>query len=80
MDGQTYDSYSLSETRDLIVALRDSVFDGQVGELAIALGRPVDEVEGWADGTFPIDDEGLIKARGIADRAASRMVKGTSGG
>ena len=33
---------------------------------AVALGRPLEEVEGWMQGTEPPDDDIIMKARGIA--------------
>jgi hypothetical protein len=36
--------------------------------LAVALGRPVEEVQGWMAGDTdePVDDDIVMKARGIA--------------
>ena len=46
--------------------LRDRAFDSSNEKLALALGRPTEEVEAWSSGSVPIDDDVLIKARGIA--------------
>jgi len=35
---------------------------------ALALGRPVEEVQGWTGGAEPIDDDVIMKARGIAEQ------------
>ncbi len=50
----------------LLKRLRDNGFDADDEKFAVALGRPVEEVAGWMDGTEPPDDDIIIKARGIA--------------
>lgn len=57
---------SEAEGRDLLKRLRDAGFEGSDEKLAIALGRPVEEVQGWMGGAEPIDDDVVMKARGIA--------------
>jgi hypothetical protein len=52
--------------RDLIVSLRDDIFDGSVSNLALALGRPVGEIESWTEGREPIDSDALEKASMLA--------------
>lgn len=46
--------------------LRDRAFDSSDERLALALGRPREEVEAWAVGRVVIDDDVVMKARGIA--------------
>jgi hypothetical protein len=55
-----------TEARALLKHLRDNGFDASDEKLAIALGRPVEEVEGWTGGAEPVDDDVIMKARGIA--------------
>ena len=55
-----------TEGRAIIKRLRDQAFDGSDEQLALALGRPVEEVQGWTGGAEPVDDDVLMKARGIA--------------
>ena len=55
-----------TEGRAIIKRLRDKAFDGNNEQLALALGRPVEEVEGWTGGAETVDDDVLMKARGIA--------------
>ena len=55
-----------TEGRAIIKRLRDRAFDENDEQLALALGRPVEEVEGWTGGAEPVDDDVLMKARGIA--------------
>lgn len=57
---------SESEGRDLVKRLRDEGFEGSDEKLAVALGRPVEEVQGLTDGSAAIDDDVVMKARGIA--------------
>ena len=54
------------EGRALLTQLRDNGFEGSNEKLALALGRPVEEVEGWTGGAEPVDDDVVMKARGIA--------------
>ena len=55
-----------TEGRAIIKRLRDKAFDGSNEQLALALGRPVEEVEGWTGGAETVDDDVLMKVRGIA--------------
>jgi hypothetical protein len=50
----------------IIRNLRDRAFDSSNEKLALALGRPVQEVETLTHGAAAIDDDLLMKARGIA--------------
>jgi len=53
--------------RALIKRLRDEGFDQSDEKLAVALGRPLEEIEAWTgSGTEPVDDDVVMKARGIA--------------
>jgi hypothetical protein len=57
---------SEAEGRELLKKLRDAGFEGSDEKLALALGRPTEEVEGLMSGTAPVDDDVVMKARGIA--------------
>ena len=50
----------------MVLKLRDRAFDASDEKLAIALGRPVEEVTGWSAGHELIDDDVIMKVRGIA--------------
>jgi hypothetical protein len=52
--------------REILRRLRDAGFEADDAKLAIALGRPVEEVQAWTGGDAPIDDGLIMKARGIA--------------
>ena len=55
-----------TEGRALLKRLRDAGFQGSDELLALALGRPLEEVQGWTGGAEPVDDDVVMKARGIA--------------
>jgi hypothetical protein len=55
-----------TEGRALLKRLRDQGFDSSDEKLAVALGRPIEEVEAWTGGAEPVDDDVIMKARGIA--------------
>jgi len=46
--------------------LRDRAFEASDEKLALALGRPVSEIAAWNAGSEIIDDDVVMKARGIA--------------
>lgn len=53
--------------------LRDRGFDASNEKLALALGRPSEEVAGWTTGLELIDDDVVMKARGIAMNRGVRI-------
>jgi hypothetical protein len=57
---------SEAKGRELLKRLRDTGFERSDEKLATVLGRPVEEVQGWMGGTQPVDDDVVMKARGIA--------------
>jgi len=57
---------SQEEGRALLARLRDNGFEGSDEKLAVALGRPVEEVAAWTGGGETVDDDVVMKARGIA--------------
>ena len=50
----------------ILLNLRDRGFEASDEKLALALGRPLEEVAGWTTGVELIDDDVIMKARGIA--------------
>ncbi len=68
LTNQPVDDRGTNETegRALLKRLRDKSFDGSDEKLAVALGRPTEEVQGWTGGAEPVDDDVVMKARGIA--------------
>ncbi|HEV2880514.1 MAG TPA: hypothetical protein VGX24_04345 [Pyrinomonadaceae bacterium] len=67
---QAVDDRGTSEAggREILKRLRDQGFESDDEKLAVALGRPVEEVQGWmaGDASEPVDDDIVMKARGIA--------------
>jgi len=55
-----------SEGRAILKRLRDNGFDSSDEKLALALGRPVEEITAWTSGAEIVDDDVIMKARGIA--------------
>lgn len=56
-----------AEAAQILTDIRDTLFNSNDAELAVALGRPVEEVAGWIDGSEPVDGDVLMKARALAD-------------
>lgn len=54
------------EAQRMLTTLRDQGFDGDNEKLAVALGRTVDQVQAMISGAETIDDDVVMKARGIA--------------
>ena len=54
------------EAQSMLEALRDQGFDGDNEKLATALGRTIEHVEAMIEGGETIDDDVVMKARGIA--------------
>lgn len=50
----------------LLKRLRDEGFDADDEKFAVALGRPAEEVAAWSRGEGELDDDIIMKARGIA--------------
>lgn len=50
----------------ILLNLRNRGFEASDEKLSLALGRPVEEVTGWTTGQELIDDDVVMKARGIA--------------
>ena len=54
------------EARGILTTLRDQGFDGDNAKLAIALGRSEEQVNAMIAEAETIDDDVVMKARGIA--------------
>jgi plasmid maintenance system antidote protein VapI len=50
----------------ILRSLRERAFDSSDEKLALALGRPTEEIESLIGGEEVIDDDLVMKARGIA--------------
>jgi len=54
------------EAQNILTTLRDQGFDGDNGKFAVALGRSAEQVQSMISGAETIDDDVVMKARGIA--------------
>lgn len=54
------------EAKIILTKLRDQGFDADNAKLAVVLGRSVEQVEAMISGAETIDDDVVMKARGIA--------------
>jgi hypothetical protein len=50
----------------MLTALRDRGFDGDNEKFALALGRSIEQAQAFIEGSETIDDDVVMKARGIA--------------
>ena len=57
----------------ILRTLRDRGFEASDEKLALALGRPVEELQAWNAGRETIDDDVVMKARGIAMNRGIRV-------
>ncbi len=55
-----------NEAQQMLTTLRDQGFEGDNAKFAVALGRSEEQVEGIFSGAETIDDDIVMKARGIA--------------
>ena len=54
-----------TESRDVLTRLKTQVFESSNEKLALALGRPVDEIDLWFQGD-EIDEDAQEKINGLA--------------
>ena len=54
------------EAQRILTTLRDEGFDGDNAKLAVALGRSENQVQAIITGAETIDDDVVMKARGIS--------------
>jgi hypothetical protein len=64
----------------ILRSLRDQAFDSSDEKLALALGRSTEEIETWTRGAGIIDDDVIMKARGIAIQRGVEVEQSTEGG
>ncbi len=55
-----------SESVELLQKLKTQAFDSDNDKLALALGRPVEEINAWFSGAEQIDEDAQEKIHGIA--------------
>jgi hypothetical protein len=54
------------QAQQIMTTLRDQGFDGDNGKLAVALGKSAEQIQQMITGAETIDDDAVMKARGIA--------------
>ena len=55
-----------SDARDMMNTLLNERFEGGIDQLSLVMGRPADEIQRFLSGEEPIDDDFVMKIRGIA--------------
>lgn len=55
------------DAAEILKTVRDAAFEANDEKLAVALGRPVEEIEAWTSGDGTIDGDAVIKARHLAE-------------
>ena len=55
-----------SENLDLLRKLKKEVFESSDVHVALAMGRPVEEIEAWFSGAEQIDEDAQEKIHGLA--------------
>jgi len=63
IDDQGTDQHKAAE---ILKSVRDAAFDASDEKLALALGRPTEEIEAWTSGAGDIDGDVVMKARTLA--------------
>lgn len=55
-----------AQASQILKHIRDNAFEASDEKLALALGRPAEEIEGWTSGNGLIDGDVILKARTLA--------------
>jgi hypothetical protein len=55
-----------AESLNLLRRLKTEVFESSDVHVALAMGRPVEEIEAWFSGAEEIDEDAEMKIHGIA--------------
>lgn len=59
---------SQEEAARILKSLRDNAFDASDERLAVALGRPIEEIQNWIGGEGTIDGDVVLKAKAMATK------------
>jgi hypothetical protein len=57
-----------TEATNILRSIRDEAFEGSDEKLALALGRPEEEIQSWTSGAGIIDGDVILKARTLASQ------------
>ena len=55
-----------AEASEILRSIRDQAFESSDEKLALALGRPTEEISEWTGGSASVDGDVLMKARTLA--------------
>ena len=58
--------YADADALELLQTIKTEVFDDSNAELALAMGRPVSEIDAWFSGDEEIDEDAEMKIHGLA--------------
>ncbi len=61
------------QAREMLSELRHKQFSDNTDELALALGRDIDEIDELLDGEDVIDDDLAMKIRGLAQQRGTEI-------
>jgi len=64
---------SREEAEQTLRSLRDHAFEGSDEKLAVALGRPIEEIQSWTKGEGTIDGDAMLKAKAMATERRVRV-------
>jgi len=66
-EGKLMDNeYADTDALELLGKLKTEVFDDSNAQIALAMGRPVSEIEAWFEGDEEIDEDAEMKIHGLA--------------
>jgi len=68
MDQGTEERRDNTDARAALRRLKSEVFDESAEQLALSLGRPVEEVEAWLGDGEQIDEDAEMKIHGLAEQ------------
>jgi len=60
-----------AERLELLKKLKEQAFESSDAHLALAMGRPVEEIEAWFSGAEEIDEDAEMKIHGLAQERLS---------
>jgi len=65
-ENKSTETNETAESLELLKKLKTQVFESSDEKLALALGRPVSELEAWFSGAEQIDEDAQEKIHGLA--------------
>lgn len=65
-EGARIEEIGNTDSLELLRRLKTEVFESSDVHVALAMGRPVEEIEAWFSGAEQIDEDAEMKIHGIA--------------